>query len=197
VRRALRTALAAALLAPALAAEGAPRSALSLEGALSRNPEAPRLAAGGRLAVRLAFAEAALALDFAVAEPDAEAGYRSTTLLGAGLAHDASPLVSLHALAVAGSYGVRLRDYVYGGWRSVSERALGGQLGIRLHPDARLVRGPPGISPLAGLWLTVLRVDRGSDRLRAAGWGGTLVLVGLTLGAELTGPARHPAPPLP
>lgn len=191
----LSCALAAALLAPALAAraEESPRLALTLEGALSRVPQAPSLAAGGAFSARLAFLEAAVWADWAVRTPPRDVGFGGTMLLGAGLCHDLGPLTSLHALAVAGAYDVQLRDFVDGGWRSVRESAWGGRAGLRLHPQAALGRiGQTRLWPAASVWLTVLRVGRGSDRLRAAEWGGTVVVVTVALGAELTGPARRP-----
>jgi hypothetical protein len=190
----LTCAFAAALLAPALAAgaEEWPRIALTLEGTLSRVPQTPSLAAGGAFSARLAFVEAAVWADWAMRAPPGDAGLGGTMLLGAGPCHDLGPLASLHALAVAGAYDVRLRDYVDGGWRSVREPAWGGRAGFRLHPQAVLGRiGQSRVWPVAGVWLTVLRVGRGSDRLRAAEWGGTVVVVTLALGAELAGPARH------
>lgn len=196
-RPAIALALVATLLAPGAAAAGeGPRRGLALEGALSRFPQDPRVAAGGALSARLAFAEAVLALDVAARTPHGEAGFRWSGLLGAGLAVDVSPLVSAHAHAVVGTYEVQLRDYVHGGWRGVSEDAWGGRAGLRLHPPARFPRGGHvGLWPIAGLWLSVLRVDPGADRLRGAEWGGTVAVLTLSLGAELTGPARHVLPP--
>lgn len=197
VRSMRALAAAAALLAPGLAAGdvGWMRFGVALDGALSRFPQEPRVAAGGALSARLSIVEAVLALDWAVSAPRAEAGFGSSSLLGGGLAVDASPLVSLHAHAVVGTYSAQVRDFVFGGWRAVDGEARGGRAGIRLHPPARLPRdGHVGLWPVAGLWITVLRVDRVSDPLRAARWGGTLAVLTLSLGAELTGPARHVLP---
>lgn len=189
-------ALATALLvAPVLArgAGGTPPIAFTAEAALSRFPQAPRLAAGGVVSARLAFAEAALVADWALRAPSGDVGLASEQLLAAGWAHDLGPRASVHALAAAGSYRVRLRDFVYGGWRERPEVAWGGRAGIRLHPEAVLGRmGGGGLRPVGGLWLTVLRVGRGSDRLRAAEWGGTLAVLTLSVGLELAG-SRRPA----
>jgi hypothetical protein len=61
-------------------------------------------------------------------------------------------------------------------------------------PAPRVALGAAGIRPVAGVWLTVLRVGRGADRLRGAEWGGTIAVVALTLGGELSGP-RAPSTP--
>lgn len=187
-------ALALALVAPALAAADGPRVAFAVEGALARYPQAPSLAVGAAGSMRVGPVEATGTYDGAARRPAGEAGFGAAWLLGAGAAIDASPLVSLHADAVAGGYRVRLRDYALGGWREVTEPAVGGRAGVRLHPDARLPpRGRFGVWPLAGAWLTVLRVEPGADRLRGARWGGVTVAVTITLGAELTGPGPRRA----
>jgi hypothetical protein len=91
-------AAATALLVPAIHA-AAPRMALALEGTVSHYPQPPELAVGGTLAGRIGWAEAILVADWATRSPAGVAGYERSALVGAGLALDASPLVSLHPCA--------------------------------------------------------------------------------------------------
>lgn len=192
-------ALAAALALPGLAAAqlvgGRARVAIPAEATLSRWPQSPELAAGYALAARIGWAEVVYAQDWATRAPVGVAGLGTTWLAGAGVAADASPLVSLHAEAVGGVYTALLRDYVYGGWREVSGPAWGGRATVRLHPALQVPRGARvGLWPIASLSLTVLRVAPDSDRLRGVRWGGATAVLTLSLGAELTAPRRHPRP---
>jgi hypothetical protein len=182
----VRAFLLALALAPAAAgALDCPRGVLLVGDALvTRVPESPRVAVGGRLLASARCVALATRLDWAAGWTRAQPAFSRVGLVGAGATVDLAPRLSVHALALAGGYYVQVRDYVYGGWRDAgrSPGTFGGEVGVRWRAlgDADGHRALP-----VGLGLTVLRVSRERDALRAVAWGGWVPLVTLSLGVEL------------
>lgn len=183
---------AAALLALSLAA--VPRGAdglecprgllLAADGLVSRVSESPHVAAGGRLALSSRCVAVMTSLEWTAGWTRSQPAFGRAGLVGLGAMADVTPRVSLHAYAVAGGYGLQVRDYIEGGWRDAgrSPWALGASAGVRW----RVLRDADGRRSIPfGMSAAILRVSPERDRLRGVAWGGWVPMLTLSLGVEL------------
>lgn len=209
-RRAYRSwpALAAGLslaLAPAPAsaqlADRPNRLFLDAEAAVAAVKEPPHLGLGGRGSLgldrgRVRWLGLVEALGAPVGGVSGDARLGTALLFGAGVGYAPGSWGTVYGALIAGNEVIALRDHLHGG-RTQSRGyagAVGGRVGVSSRPPPR---GGVSLRPILGIAFTALWVDRASDPLTGASWGGFTPMLTLSVGAELRFPAfgRRPRAP--